>query len=165
MSLVRNLQSDPARLLLAKLVLAITLVGMLFVGHGPPAWPLLTWPMYQTAIFDYPGESIARYWLRVIDAEGKEHDVSIDGHFPPGRNDVVKNVIHRALNSSDPARRRAHEAYLAKMLARAMPDEDLAYIEILLVKWKIDLATRPPLDRDAPFEREVLSRFAAGASP
>lgn len=151
-----NPREELRRIWIAKIVLGITLVGTVLIGDGRRAWPVMTWPMYQRRIFEMPGPQFERIGLRA-ELEVGHSDLSIRGHFPPGRDDVVTSVVEQVLRS-DGAERSHGERYLLSLARRALPEEEVRAVEIHELRWDLELRKDPPFDRAAP-KRRVLHRI------
>lgn len=136
------------------------LVGTAGVGVEWRLWPLISWPMYARA-FDPPGDSVELPRLRAIGPDGRTHEVAAENHLGVGRETVVYRVIEAAVGSPDPGTRRAARAHLVAMLGRALPGVAIAEVEIVRLRFDVDVTARPPLDLAAPRSREVRVRFDA----
>lgn len=149
---------ETVRLLLVKASLVLILIGMLIVQGRNGIWPIIDWPMYAR-LFEMPGPVVSELRLDVVTADGQRQPFMMREIAPTGEHQIVAAMVHCTQTEEDPAvRTRCAQAIHA--LARwAVPEGDVAAVEMWEVQWEADVLARPPLDRDRPDAKRLIGRL------
>lgn len=149
-------KTDRGKLLRIRWVLLGLLIGTALVGKHSNGWPILTWPMYSSKEWPYPGETTERVYLKVMLEDGSARRVDIGDLLPAGMYRSERAIFDAAF--AEPPEPDARQL-LVRTLRQHLPGEDLTAIELRRELWDVDPLARPPLDRANPREDLRIGRL------
>ena len=160
-------------LTLAKFFLAAYLVGMFVVGTKPALWPLINWPMYSAREFAFPPPTTSALHITAVTANGDTVAIPMGRLVTTGREVALVPIFQCAagVEREDRGwkRRPTHQGdcrqYIAKLIDRATPGQQVKAIEIGEITWAVDPWASRPVDPVSPIDRKVLARFDIQAAP
>ena len=160
--------SPEASLRWTKVAIVVLVAGIVLAGRSNLLWPVDTWPLYARFDAHVPGPVATESELRAVARDGRVVRLVLTDLVPYDRVSALPKIVASAFADEAHPRRDGARAYLAKLVGRAVPGEEIVAIEHWRVSWKVDAFAVPPLQLDAPSGEERQGRIttrAAAESP
>jgi len=151
--------SDSENRLLWTLKILTVLIVVCFwaaLQNAQDFWPLTRWRMYAVGVFRFPPYTQEGYQIDVTLADGSVRSLfSSDLFYLEEQSLQESTVIDHIFDDSDIYLREDYRFLLMERLRRALPDADIAWIDIWKMTWLVRRWEIPSVDRANPLESSL----------